>query len=90
MEDGVPEISAPVIDRFGGDELFHAAEEIGRRHNVARRNWRAHGNEIVLPVERWRERLHLRQRHLIVHVLGIAPQNDIHCGVGERSFYREH
>ena len=79
-----------MADGLRGDEALHAAEEIGREHQIVRRSGRAHGREVPGPVEGRRQRLDLSQGHLVVEILGVAPRDDLHGALGQARFQGEH
>ena len=48
-----------------------------------------HCGKIILPAEGWRQSLHLRQRHLVVLILGIAPHHNVHSRLSQCNLNRE-
>ncbi len=72
------------------DQLFHSLKEVGGGDQILRRSRRLHRGKVALPVEGWRQRLNLLQRHFVVQVLGIAADNDVHGGVGQLGFHGQH
>ena len=83
-------VDLPVLERMRGDQFFFGAEKIRRGHNVVVAGWRLHRLQISLPIDGGRELPHLRQRHFIVDVLGIAAFYVIHLRLGHRGFQVNH
>ncbi len=86
MHDLPAQVSLPVLEWMVVDQFFRGVEEIRRSDDVVIADGRFRGFQISVPIDRWSHRLYLREAHLVIDVLRIAPLDVVHLRRGHCGF----
>ena len=79
-------VDFPGVERLGFDHRIHLLEEIRIRNVEIREAGSTHRREITIQIKIGSQRGRLIPAHLMVTVLGIAPQRAIHRSLGQGRF----